>query len=75
MPIYEYQCESCHASFELLLRGSEQPECPHCHSTDLRKEFSVVAAHSRSSSDRCELPACQEGGCAMPPCQNGSCGF
>ena len=77
MPIYEYHCESCGEFFELLIRGEERPECPHCHGTKLKKEFSVVAAHSRSSSNACELPACQEGACGMPTggCGLGECGL
>ena len=37
MPLYEYSCEKCSRKIELLIRGDEKPECPHCHSTKLTK--------------------------------------
>ena len=37
MPLYEYSCEKCSRKIELLVRGDEKPECPHCHSTKLTK--------------------------------------
>lgn len=43
MPIYEYACRPCGHRFETLVRASApQPECPHCRSTDLAKQLSVV---------------------------------
>ncbi len=69
MPLFEYVCGKCDASFELLVRGSEVPRCPECCSEDLRKQFSVPAAHSAGGSGGmgCESP----GSCEMPPCGSG----
>lgn len=47
MPIYEYVCNQCHHPFEALVRGDEKPECPHCGSSKLNKQFSVLSAHSQ----------------------------
>jgi len=42
MPVYEYRCLGCGEEFELFLLGvSEEPRCPACGSTDLRKMVSV----------------------------------
>ncbi len=60
MPIYEYVCQSCGKACELLIRGSETPQCPHCRASALEKQFSVPAAHTGASGG--ELPVCQPGG-------------
>jgi len=33
MPIYEYQCATCHQQYDLLQKMSDAPDtmCPHCH--------------------------------------------
>ena len=46
MPLFEYACTECDNEFELLVRGSETPECPSCHSTSLVRRISVFAAHT-----------------------------
>lgn len=43
MPLYDYHCESCQAEFELLVRASSVPTCPHCGSTDLARAVSRIA--------------------------------
>lgn len=48
MPIYEYICKGCNHHFETLVRGSEEPRCPECESTDLEKQFSVFGVASGS---------------------------
>ncbi|MFO0983880.1 MAG: zinc ribbon domain-containing protein [Planctomycetota bacterium] len=60
MPIYEYVCRDCERRFETLVRGAEQPQCPHCHGRQLDKQFSVFGVGGPSASD------------APGPC--GSCG-
>ena len=63
MPIYEYACTVCGQEFEKLVRqSSPQPECPHCHSSELRKKLSAFSALS-SAPSATDLPG---------PC--GSCG-
>lgn len=44
MPIYEFHCEKCEHEFEILTRSGETPECPECHSTELRKKWSTFTA-------------------------------
>ena len=70
MPLYEYSCENCSRKVELLIRGDEKPECPHCHSTKLTKLLSVVSGHVSNGGERsgpaegCGRPQCGMGGCA-----------
>lgn len=44
MPIYEYQCESCHHALEALQKISDEPlkECPNCGKPSLRKKISAA---------------------------------
>ncbi len=78
MPLFEYTCEACQSDFELLVRGTEKPQCPSCDSNRLMKHLSVPAAHVGSSG---ELPICQSprempaGGCGAPQCGTGGCQF
>lgn len=45
MPIYEYQCQSCHAKLETLQKMSDAPltDCPSCHQPELKKLISASA--------------------------------
>jgi putative FmdB family regulatory protein len=43
MPLYDYHCPACQADFELLVRSSTVPTCPHCGSTTLDKRVSTLA--------------------------------
>ncbi len=73
MPLYEYACQACHADFELLIRGADEPVCPTCGSRELAKQFSVPAAHTAGSSS---LPVCgppSPAGCGLPQCGQGIC--
>jgi putative FmdB family regulatory protein len=75
MPLYEYTCLDCSSQFEILIRGSEQPQCPECSGHHLEKLLSVPAAHSAAA---CDLPTCRlmpSGGCGLPQCGTGQCGF
>ena len=72
MPLYEYACRACDQQCELLVRGDEQPICPHCGSIQLTKQLSVVAAHVASGgSTRQAFP---DSGCGRPQCGQGGCG-
>lgn len=70
MPLYEYSCHECSRKIELLIRGGETPECPHCKSTRLTKLLSVVSGHvangggTTSAAEGCGRPQCGMGGCA-----------
>ncbi len=50
MPIYEYQCRGCGHDFETLVRSSEQPSCPACHSHDLERLLSSFGVSSEARS-------------------------
>ena len=63
MPLFEYACKSCLHEFELLVRGSEAPQCPACAGHELEKHLSVCAAQTRGAAPRMST----QGGC-------GSCG-
>jgi len=44
MPIYEYQCQSCHHELEALQKLSDEPlrDCPACHQPSLQKKISAA---------------------------------
>jgi putative FmdB family regulatory protein len=64
MPLYEYECQSCHQHFELLVREQTVLACPSCQSDDIEKQLSVFAVGSEAKAgSRASAPA---------PC--GSCG-
>ncbi|MHC5211257.1 MAG: FmdB family zinc ribbon protein [Planctomycetota bacterium] len=67
MPLYEYACRGCGHRFEELVRGSEQPACPHCKGADLEKLLSTFAVSGPSATTGDGWPAA-----GAPPC--GSCG-
>jgi putative FmdB family regulatory protein len=50
MPIYEYQCRSCDAVFELLVRSGDVAACPSCHGQDLERLLSSFAVNSEERS-------------------------
>ena len=76
MPIYEYRCEDCAKTTEVLIMGSNDKKtivCKCCGSKKLRKLISKPAAvimghsHSKGSSccgrtERCDSPPCSDGG-------------
>lgn len=65
MPLYEYECQSCHHQFELLVREKTVLACPSCRSEDLARQLSVFAVGAESA----KLPTRSA---APAPC--GSCG-
>ncbi len=70
MPIYEYVCMQCESHFEELVRNGEQPPCPDCGESNVRKQLSVFSAHSTSTGPSFGTePAPRSGGCC-----GGSCG-
>jgi len=74
MPVYEYKCNKCGATTELLESGSsigERVVCGSCGSTDVEKLLSapVVGLGRRAPGttccgreERCDSPPCSEGG-------------
>jgi putative FmdB family regulatory protein len=51
MPLYEYQCDSCGAQFELIRKFSDPPlqGCPTCGAEGLRKLLSSPAFQFKGS--------------------------
>ena len=69
MPLYEYACQGCSETIELLVRGDETPACPHCQSTTLTKLLSVVSGHVVNGG----VDGTTAGGCGRPQCGMGRC--
>ena len=49
MPLFDFHCTGCDASFELLVRGNTPPACPHCAATTLEKLVSRPAPPGQSA--------------------------
>jgi putative FmdB family regulatory protein len=49
MPIYDYRCSACRQSFELLVRSSTEPACPHCASKALERQVSLTSPQGTSA--------------------------
>jgi putative FmdB family regulatory protein len=73
MPLYEYACKDCAKQFELLVRASETPECPSCHSTELERRLSVFAAHTSGGNGATALPSVGACGACGDPRGPGAC--
>jgi putative FmdB family regulatory protein len=74
MPIFEYECKDCSASFELLVRSDSRIACPSCESDRVVKKLSLFAAHTKRAETA--LPPCHTGGegCNLGKCCSGFCG-
>jgi len=51
MPIYEYLCENCHKTTEVIQKFSDPPfkDCPFCHGQNLTKITSKPSFHLKGS--------------------------
>ena len=73
MPIYEYKCERCGATNELIVLGKEEaPSCKACGSSDLTK---LMSAHNIAGSTNSYAGEAGGSCCGSPnSCGNpGSC--
>ena len=68
MPIYEYVCMACESHFEELVRNGQEPDCPDCGASNVRRQLSVFAAHG--TAEQPSFGATAAGG----GCCGGSCG-
>ena len=74
MPIYAFQCEQCHQTFDVRasIREREQgldPECPHCHAQESQQVItSGLMLHGVSGISRQPSPASACGCGAGPGC-------
>lgn len=50
MPLYDYRCTACGQQFELLVRSSTVPACPHCAATALERLVSLTAPQGTSQA-------------------------
>jgi putative FmdB family regulatory protein len=80
MPIYEYECEGCKRTYEVLVRGAsdEGVRCPACGGSKRKRLFSVFAAgvgHADASpcGECAGASACGHG--HRGPCGGGCGGF
>jgi putative FmdB family regulatory protein len=77
MPIFEFLCEECGATSEVLLAADELPSCKKCGSANLRKLLSATSTLSGSAGrgipgpgdTSCCGTSAADAGCAGP----GSC--
>lgn len=67
MPIYEYRCDACSASFEALIpaAASDEVACRSCGATQARRLLSVFAAPRAAGGDGAAAPS---GGCCGGAC-------
>lgn len=71
MPIYEYKCPTCQATFEELVRSEREERgvrCPQCGAANVERQLSVFAA--RQDTRPATGPA---GGCGQCCRADGSC--
>jgi putative FmdB family regulatory protein len=50
MPLYEYTCDECGRTFELLVRSDGTAACPHCGSLRLQQLISAPSAPGKSAA-------------------------
>lgn len=48
MPFYDYTCDQCARTFELLVRSTTAAACPHCGSKRLQQQISAPVAPGKS---------------------------
>jgi len=64
MPIYEYRCDECGHSFEMIRRVSESDEglqCPTCKGSKVNRLMSVFSSQSQGSSSTANASSCSPG--------------
>ena len=72
MPIYEYRCRNCEATFETLVRAGTTVTCPCCGSSSLDKLISAPFVSSGQTTRQAGHTCCgREERCAASPCSEG----
>lgn len=74
MPLFEFTCRHCAASFEELVKSSEtgeQTTCPACGKQGANRRISTFASRVGSSTRTRDAGDCATGSC----CFNGACGL
>ena len=73
MPIYEYRCRNCGATFEILVRTGTVVLCSHCGSLLVDKLISAPFVSSGQTARQAGHTCCgREERCTAPPCSEGS---
>ena len=76
MPVYEYRCVACGATYDVFHRGREVTAdvvCPACSSAQYKKLMSAPAVSTKQSAS--PNGACDAGPCDTGGCCGGSCGM
>ena len=75
MPIYEYRCRDCGATFEVMVRAGDAVTCPRCGGVSLDKLISAPFVLSGKTDRPAGRTCCgREERCAAPPCsEEGGC--
>ncbi len=70
MPIFEYRCEECGETFEYLVMGAAEPQCPCCCSPKVCKLMSACGFTSKGGGEtvRRSAGASSCGGCSASSC-------
>jgi putative FmdB family regulatory protein len=72
MPLYEYRCDACNATFEMLVRAGSHVACPYCGGFSVDKLLSVPTLLSGQTTRPAGRTCCgREERCAAPPCFTG----
>ncbi len=73
MPLYEYRCSGCGATFEQLMKSNaaRPGACPQCGGNKLEKLFSSFNA--RATAESFAMPPCASGSCSAESCATGAC--
>ena len=63
MPIYDYRCNQCKQTFELLVKMDAVPACPECGSLEMEKALSLPAPPGQTAGKvaRARSQAAREG--------------
>jgi len=71
MPIYEFCCEKCDKKFEILIMGSDKPECPGCGTGEVRRLMSACGFVSKGSGG--ETVSASAGNSSCSSCSSTNC--
>jgi putative FmdB family regulatory protein len=72
MPLYEYRCDSCDVTFEVLVRTDTVVACPQCGSLSLSKLLPMPFISSGRTARQPGHTCCgQAERCDAPPCSTG----
>jgi putative FmdB family regulatory protein len=72
MPVYEYRCRDCGATFEALVRAGTDAARLHCGSASWDKLLSAPFVLSGQTARPAGHTCCgREERCAEPPCSEG----